>query len=36
MLSNAIFNPSKMCALARALSKSNCVLLSITSFLCSI
>ena len=36
ILSSAIFNPSKMCALANALSKSNCVLLNITSFLCSI
>ena len=35
MLSNAIFKPSNMCALAKALSKSNCVLRKITSFLCS-
>ena len=36
ILSNAIFKPSKIWALANALSKSNLVLLKITSFLWSI
>ena len=34
-LARAIFNPSKICAFSSAFFKSNLVLLTITSFLCS-